>query len=149
MSHKPIIPTINHRKQTGSMLVISLFVIIVLAMLGATMSKMVIGANVNFVTDLTGFRAHNAAQAGLEVLGSASFPLDSPIQQCNSTTNSNASFSNIPGFGNCSFTATCSTISVPKNGVAHYFYRFTSVGSCQVGDSFVSRTLSVEALQEQ
>ncbi len=137
------------KQQTGSMLVISLFVIIVLAMLGATMSKMVIASNVTVVTDLTGLRAKNAAHSGLEVLGSMAFPLDSPIQACNTTITSNANFSNITGFGNCQYSASCSTININKNGNAHFFYRFTSVGSCQVGDSIVSRNLSVEALQEQ
>ena len=47
--------------QQGSMLVIALFVIIVLAMLGATMSKMVIASNVTLVTDLTGLRAKHGS----------------------------------------------------------------------------------------
>lgn len=141
--------TSSPKQQTGSMLVISLFVIIVLAMLGATMSKMVIASNVTVVTDLTGLRAKNAAHTGLEVLGSMAFPLDSPIQACNTTVTSNANFNNITGFGNCQYTASCSTINVSKNGNAHFFYRFTSTGFCQVGDSIVSRNLSVEALQEQ
>ena len=119
--------------QQGSMLVIALFVIIVLAMLGATMSKMVIASNVTLVTDLTGLRAKHAAQTGLEVLGSQSFPLDNSIQTCNTTVNSNAAFTGIIGFSNCAYTAACNTISITKSGIEHYFYRFTSVGTCGRG----------------
>ncbi len=145
----PKLPMVSLQRQQGSMLVIALFVIIVLAMLGATMSKMVIASNMSVVTDLTGLRAKHAANAGLEVLGGMAFPLDTPIQTCNSTINSNADFSAITGFGNCTYTASCNSISVTKNGNQHYFYRFTSEGACQVGDSIVSRTLSVEALQQR
>ena len=134
-------------QQQGSMLVISLFVIIVLAMLGATMSKMVIASNVTLVTDLTGLRAKHAAQTGLEVLGSQSFPLDNSIQACNTRVNSNGAFTGIIGFSNCGYTAACKTISITKSETEHYFYRFTSVGTCQVGDDIVSRTLSVDAMQ--
>ena len=86
----PKLPMVSLQRQQGSMLVIALFVIIVLAMLGATMSKMVIASNMSVVTDLTGLRAKHAANAGLEVLGGMAFPLDTPIQTCNSTINSNA-----------------------------------------------------------
>ena len=142
LAQQPSLP-----KQEGSMLVLALFIIIVLAMMGATMVKLVMTTSESALTDNFGLNAKNTAQVGLEMLGMQTFPLNTPIQACNTTINSPSSMQNIPGLQNCSYTASCTTSDVIKNGVAHYFYRFSSTGTCEIGEQIVSRTLSVEALQ--
>ena len=135
------------QRQRGSMLVLALFIIIVLAMMGATMVKLVMATSQSALTDNFGINAKNTAQVGLEMLGMQTFPLNTPIQVCATTITSPSSMQNIPGLQNCSYTASCTTSDVVKNGVDHYFYRFSSTGTCVIGEQIVSRTLSVEALQ--
>jgi MSHA biogenesis protein MshP len=136
-------------KQQGSMLVMSLFIIIVLAMLGATMAQITMASNRAVITDMSGLHARNAAQVGLELLGQQSFPLNNPIAVCATTVSQPAGFTNIPGFGNCRFTASCTTESIWKGPQEHYYYRFSSTGECDVGNTIVSRTLSVDALESR
>ncbi|MBT0586879.1 pilus assembly PilX family protein [Alteromonas oceanisediminis] len=137
------------RRQRGSMLIISLFVIIVLALLGATMVRMISSSSQATIVELSGLRAITAAQSGVQVLLAQSFPLNSPINACSTTITSPASFSNVEGFRNCGYTASCSTVPVTKQGEVHNYYRFTSIGQCAVGDIIVSRQVSLDAMQVQ
>ena len=139
-------PSSQHQQQ-GSVMVIALFVIVVLAMLGATMAQITMASNQTVISDMAGLHAKNAAQVGLETLAAQSFPLSNPIAVCNTTVTAPANFTNIPGYANCDFRAQCTTTSVMKGSAEHYFYRFTSTGQCDVGNTIVSRTLSFEALE--
>ena len=131
------------------MLVISLFVILVLALLGIAMTRMLAATSQATVVEVSGLRALTAAQTGAQVLLQQTFPLNAPIQACNTTINSPASFSNIEGVVGCSYSATCTTEPVNKNGVVNNYYRFSSSGQCVVGEIVVSRQVSLDAMQEQ
>ncbi|MDM7859135.1 type II secretory pathway protein [Alteromonas sp. ASW11-36] len=131
------------------MLIISLFVILVLALLGIAMTRMLAATSQATVIEVSGLRALTAAQTGAQVLLQQTFPLNSPIQVCSTTITSPASFSNIEGLAGCSYIATCTTESVDKNGVANNYYRFSSIGQCIVGEVVVSRQVSLDAMQEQ
>lgn len=136
-------------QQRGSMLVISLFVILVLALLGVAMTRMIAATSQATVVEVSGLRALTAAQSGAQVLLQQTFPLNSPIQVCSTTITSPTGFSDIEGLTGCSYIATCTTESVNKNGVANNYYRFSSIGQCVVGDIIVSRQISLDAMQEQ
>lgn len=135
-------------KQRGSMLVISLFVIIVLALLGLTMTRMISASSQSTIVEVYGLRALTAAQTGAQLLLEQSFPLNSAATACNTTIASPASFSTIEGFTSCQYSASCTTEPVSIAGVVNNYYRFSSVGQCNVGDIIVSRQVSLDAMQE-
>jgi MSHA biogenesis protein MshP len=146
-------PLIHFRsKQRGSMLVIALFVIVVLALLGATMTRMITASSQSTIVELSGLRALTAAQTGAQLLLQQTFPLNAPINACNTTISSTASFSgysSIQGVQSCAFEASCTTSEVEKAGETNNYYRFSSTGQCTVGDIVVTRQVLLDAMQEQ
>lgn len=134
--------------QRGSMLVISLFVIIVLALLGITMTRMISASSQSTIVEVYGLRALTAAQSGAQLLLEQSFPLNATAAACNTTITSDPTFSTIEGFSGCQFSASCTTELVTISGVANNYYRFSSTGQCLVGDIIVSRQVSLDAMQE-
>ena len=135
-------------KQSGSMIVMALFAIIVLALLAGTLINMISASSNSVLYEVYGVRAKNAAQAGVQELAMRAFPLGTGPQQCNQVISSPASFSSIAGFQACDFSAICTTEDINFNGEAYRYYRFSSTGSCLLNDIVVSRTLSVDAMQE-
>ena len=77
MSHKRLCVEQHRgqRKQRGSMLVIALFIIIVLAILGLAMLRMLAASADSVVSEVYGQRALNAARAGVERSIAAAFPV--------------------------------------------------------------------------
>lgn len=135
-------------RQGGSMIVMALFAIIVLALLAATLINMINTSSNSVLYEVYGVRAKNAAQAGIQELAMASFPLGTGPQLCNQVIASPASFSSISGFQACAFSARCTTEDISFNGEDYRYYRFSSTGSCEFNNIVVSRTLSVDAMQE-
>lgn len=131
------------------MLVMTLFVIIVLAFLGATLVNLLAGTNQSVVFEVLGARAKFSAQSGLDKIVATAFPLNSSVANCASTLSSSSAFSNSNGLVNCSYEATCTTTPITKDSVDYYYYRFESVGLCQAGDIWVSRTFELDAFEEQ
>lgn len=136
-------------RQSGSMLVMALFVMIVLSLLGLTLLSVISSTSQSVVYDVLGTRAYAAAQSGVQQVVASAFPLNSGPAPCNTTITSPAGYTNINGLENCSYTARCSTTTIQKDGMPHYFYRFESTGLCQAGEVWVSRSVSTSALQEQ
>jgi MSHA biogenesis protein MshP len=135
-------------RQRGSMLVMALFVLIVLALLAGTMITIISGSSKTVIHEVYGLRAQHAAQAGLETLIAQSFPVGTEAQVCNITASSSSSFSTIAGFRNCRFDAQCTSSQIDFDGQTHRYYRFASTGFCEIGEGVVSRTLFVDAMQE-
>ena len=136
------------RKQRGSMIVMALFAIIVLALLAGVLVNMLRTSSNTLLYEVYGVRAKNAAQAGIQEIAMDAFPLSSGPQICNQVIASPASFSNINGFQACQFTARCSTSDINFNGEDFRLYRYSSTGTCGFDDIVVSRTVSVDAMQE-
>jgi MSHA biogenesis protein MshP len=136
------------KKQTGSMIVMALFAIIVLALLAGTLVSMISSSSNSVLYEVYGVRAKNAAQSGIQEVAMAAFPLGAGPQICNQVINSPASFSTISGFQSCQFTARCTTTDVNFNGADYRYYRFSSTGSCGFDGLVVNRTVSVDAMQE-
>ena len=136
------------KKQTGSMIVMALFAIIVLALLAGTLVNMISTSSNSVLYEVYGVRAKNAAQSGVQEVAMAAFPLGTGPQLCNQTINSPASFSTISGFQSCQFTASCTTTDINFNGTDYRYYRFSSTGSCGFDGVVVNRTVSVDAMQE-
>jgi MSHA biogenesis protein MshP len=137
-----------HVNQNGSMIVMALFAIIVLALLAGTLINMVSTSSNSVLYEVYGVRAKNAARAGIQELAMTAFPLGTGPQQCNQVISSPTSFSSITGFQACDFTARCITEDINFKGENYRHYRFSSTGSCGFSDIVVNRTLSVDAMQE-
>lgn len=135
-------------KQQGSMIVMALFAIVVLALLAGTLVNMISASSNSVLFEVYGVRAKNAAKAGIQEVAMASFPLGTGPQLCNQTISSAANFSTITGLESCQFTARCTTTDINFNGDDYRHYRFTSAGSCGFDGVVVSRSLSVDAMQE-
>lgn len=146
MSHKRLCVEQHRgqRKQRGSMLVIALFIIIVLAILGLAMLRMLAASADSVVSEVYGQRALNAARSGVEQAVSGAFPLSGAS---NCPANYNFTFTNTPGLGNCSYTSACDVVSVDDSGDVYQYFRITAQGSCIAGDTVVSRNVSVEGIQ--
>lgn len=130
------------------MIVMALFAIIVLALLAGTLVNMTSSSSNSVLYEVYGVRAKNAAHAGIQDLAMAAFPLNSGPQQCNQVITSPSSLSSISGFQSCQFTARCSTTDINFDGEDYRYYRFSSTGSCGFDGVVVSRTVSVDAMQE-
>ncbi|MFT6267454.1 MAG: MSHA biogenesis protein MshP [Alphaproteobacteria bacterium] len=135
-------------KQSGSMIVMALFVIVVIGLLAAALINIVSASSNSTLHQVYGLRANQAAKAGIEDLLSTSFPVDGSAVSCNTTTVSPASFSNVRGLNECSYAATCVTQTISFGNVDRMYFKFSSTGSCQIDTNVVSRTLSVDAIQE-
>lgn len=134
--------------QSGSMIVMALFAIIVLALLAGTLVNMLSTSSNSVLFEVYGVRAKNAAQAGIQELAMTSFPLGTGPQLCNQVIANPATFASISGFQSCQFIARCTTTDINFNGVDYRYYRFSSTGSCGFDGVVVSRTVSVDAMQE-
>ena len=135
------------KKQKGSMLVIALFVIIVLAFLAYAMIGITENSNRATVYEVYGARALHAANSGTdralnEILGpnksescdnaSSNYALGSS----NSTT-TGASFSG------CNIVISCDEFLVTETGFTHF--RVQSTASCIASEFTTYRSVSVEA----
>jgi len=124
------------------MLFISVFVIVVLGMLGITLTGLLATSAESVTYEVLGLRALNAARSGLEVQVSLAFPLDTssaPASACG-TNNQNLSGE---GFNGCSFSADCDDVGVGSNGIT--YFRFSSTGTCTLSGITVNRTVAVDA----
>jgi len=138
----------NASRQGGSMIVMALFAIIVLALLAGTLVNMLSTSSNSVLFEVYGVRAKNAAQAGIQELAMTSFPLGAGPQLCNQVIVNPGTFASISGFQSCQFTARCSTTDISFNGEDYRYYRFSSTGSCGFDGVVVSRTVAVDAMQE-
>jgi MSHA biogenesis protein MshP len=133
-------------KQQGSMLVIALFVIIVMALLGLTLSRLLSSSSDAIIHEVYGQRALNAARAGVEEQIALAFPING-APSCNSSSGPNMVFSAIPGLENCEVSAQCSELIVVDDAITLTYYKFISTGTCTAGDIITSRTVQVDGLQ--
>ncbi|WP_082633097.1 hypothetical protein [Lacimicrobium alkaliphilum] len=148
-------PSHFQQNQRGSMLVISLFVIVVMALLVLTLIRLLSASGDSLIYEVYGLRAHQAAKSGLELKLTEVFPL-CPLGSVNPVcadgsrnlpsacdADTTLSFA-LQGLQNCSVSSSC---SVDNTGDSRY-YQFTSTGTCEAGDAVTARTVSVDARVE-
>ncbi|WP_088329521.1 hypothetical protein [Lacimicrobium sp. SS2-24] len=138
--------------QRGSMLIISLFVIVVMALLVLTLNRLLSASSDTLIFEVYGLRAHQAAKTGLEVKLGEVFPLCPPgsVNQvcvdgsknepnaCDATTQLSLTTGGLQG---CSVNSSC-TATVTA-GTA--YYEVTSTATCEAGDIVTSRTVTLNA----
>jgi len=134
--------------QRGSMVVMALFLIIVVGLLAGTLISIVSASSNSTIYQVYGLRAQQAAQTGVQNLLQASFPVGGLAQSCNQTVTNPASMSAVNGLQACSYSASCVTEAITFANVDYLYFKYSSTGSCVLNNSVISRTLSVDAMQE-
>ena len=138
----------QYKGQQGNMIVMAIFVIVVISLLAVALIKTISASSNTTIHQIYGLRAQQAAQAGVQTLLQASFAVDGSATPCNTTATSPASFSNVGGLNACAYQASCVTETVSFANVDRLYFKFSSTGSCLINDNVVSRTISVDAMQE-
>ncbi len=132
----------NKSTQRGSMLVIALFVIIVLALLGLTMTRLLSSSSEAIIHEVLGQRALNAARAGIECAVADEFGAG-----CIADPTFKA-FSGVAGLENCEYRVVEDTPKTITDGSKTFSYlTFTSTGQCRAGKINVTRFVYVDAMQ--
>lgn len=141
------------KQQSGNMLIMSIFAIVVLAFLGMSMAQLLATSSSSIVYEVYGLRALNAARSGLDqkVLDVFSGQT-SDANRCDADGSDSdlwvqQDFSDIPGMENCSVIALCTVTEVDDTN----YYRFESQGMCELEDEgiVVSRTLAIDGRDVQ
>ncbi|WP_146027080.1 type II secretory pathway protein [Bowmanella denitrificans] len=123
---------------------ITLFVLVVMALLGFALTRILSASSDTIVTEVYGVRALQAAKSGLESQLVAVFPLGVAGGDPNGCA-PDTGYQPIQAAGlvNCSVRSLCQTQEYPIAGVR--YYRFSAEGACEAGDAVVSRRLSIDA----
>ncbi|MDP5029678.1 MAG: MSHA biogenesis protein MshP [Paraglaciecola sp.] len=135
----------GQRGSRGSMLVLALFVIVVMAFLGVALTKLLSTASEAVSYEVLGQRALNAAKAGIECQLAVTFPLSDP-QPAYCVSPASYSFGDVPGLENCAYNTSVVSKVVQDDLIIKNYYQFTSTGQCIVGKIVVSRTLYIDAM---
>ncbi|MDO6695536.1 type II secretory pathway protein [Aliiglaciecola sp. 3_MG-2023] len=144
MSPKPFQKTLH--QQSGSMLIIALFVIVIMTLLGLTMVKLLSSSSDSVIHEVYGARALHAAQSSMERNVKDAFPLTQDGSgSCDSL--STFSFASVPGLQNCLTVSSC-TLTTGYEDETTQYYHFESTGICQSGRIVASRTVAVDAIVE-
>ena len=136
-THRSII---SIKTQQGSSLVIAIFIIVVMALLGATLLKMVMTNEEDYAYEVLGTRAYNAAQTGLQWKLQQIFPLNTN-PNVGACTDDGLALTTVEGLNQCSAIVTCTAIT---HDSVNYF-TVTSVGQCNINGETTSRMVEVQA----
>ena len=138
----------NVNTQSGNMVIMALFLIVVIGLLAGALVSIISASSNSTIHQVYGLRAQQAAQVGVQSLLESSFPVGGSPQSCNQTITNPVSMSSVNGLQSCSFSATCVTNTISFANVDYQYFKYSSTGSCVVDTSVISRTLSVDAMQE-
>jgi MSHA biogenesis protein MshP len=141
-------------KQQGSALMLSLFVIIVLTLLGSALMRVLSTSSETIAQEVIGTRALMAANSAMQAELVVLFPLNSTTNVCNSANSYDLQYSgsDVEGLNHCEAATTCDNYFTDTVNSVEYF-RLTSTGKC--GSGFMesnskaivksSRSIQVEA----
>ncbi|WP_203602203.1 hypothetical protein [Acidithiobacillus ferrooxidans] len=136
---RPTIPA----AETGSALVMVIFIMVVLALLLAALAYITAQSNQNTAYQIASTRAYWAAQSGAEWGTYQIAPATgSAASQCFSPNPAHPGIGSIPGLGGCSATVACSSVSTASTSS----YQITSQGACPAGN-LGSGNLPVSAMR--
>ena len=140
--------------QKGAALPVAIFVIVVMSILGVTMTRILADASRSTVADTLGTRAEMAARSGTEILLTQIFPLGSSmnISICEDRLSGSPATEQTyifteNGLTNCQVTVSCNQLDIPEP-YPGYNFRINAVGTCQAGNQTYSRQLILEATDE-
>ena len=140
-------------RQSGSALVVAIFVIVVMALISVGLTAMIQDTSRNAAWDVLGTRAELAAYSGLEQALAELFPLnpDRPFYSCSDVTNEPELGG--AGFSSCSVEVICIEVRECKadnsGGIEELnnacFYELQATGQCGSGEVLVQRSQSIQA----
>jgi MSHA biogenesis protein MshP len=134
--------TVNRKNQSGSALVIAVFVLVIMTLIGSALIRMQSSTAETVVYEVMGTRAYAAAQTGIQWQLTEIFPLNTlGTTECNLEINE-PDISEVEGLKGCKFEITCDD-DIVHEGVQYYTIR--STGSCEVADIKTSRIVEIEA----
>jgi MSHA biogenesis protein MshP len=130
----------NKSTQQGSMLVIALFVIIVLALLGLTMTRLLSSSSEAIIHEVLGQRALNAARSGIDCAVAKQFNdgCDYPETK---------TFDGVPGLENCSYDVDKTSKNIVDGSKTFTYWTFSSTGKCSAGKVVVTRYMYIDAME--
>ena len=140
-------------RQSGSALVVAIFVIVVMALISVGLTAMIQDTSRNAAWEVLGTRAELAAYSGLEQALAELFPLnpDRPFYNCSDVTNELALGG--AGFSSCSVEVICFEVRECKadnsGGIEELnnacFYELQATGQCGSGEVQVQRSQTIQA----
>lgn len=150
--------TASNKHQQGSSLVIAIFILVVMMLLGAALTRVLSTGSEAVAFEVVGTRAFQAANIGVQHRLALIFPLTGDSFHCSGenivtsgashSTNDPtvpailANLSSVNGLQNCRVEQmSCEDFKV--DGVV--YYQITSEGQCDIGGEVTSRTVEVEA----
>jgi MSHA biogenesis protein MshP len=137
----------NRTRQQGSMLVIALFIIVVISLLAASLSRILSSTADSVANEVYSSKAYYAAESGMEY---GIYQVLRNAQECklfpNRTYLSDADnlqfdISSEAGLENCTVTISCQTI--PVDATTNQFY-LTSTGICDGGKIIAQHQVEAE-----
>jgi len=132
-------------KQQGSMLIMALFIIIVLALIGAAMVQINADGSRSIVYEVYGSRALHAANSSNERTLSKLFGPAPVLNYCQADITEPVALPNINAFSGCSASVSCQSFAVNQIDYAYRHYRITSTATCAAGDIITQRRVAIEA----
>ncbi|WP_426359768.1 hypothetical protein ACPUVO_05950 [Pseudocolwellia sp. HL-MZ19] len=131
--------------QTGSSLVIGIFILVIMSLLGAALIEIMESNEDAYTYEVLGTRAYNAAQSGIQIEMQNVFPLIEASGGTPSVCDNNSrdeSFTSIDGLSGCLATLQCSSITHESSTT---YYTISSIGQCEINGEVTSRTIEVQA----
>lgn len=116
-------------KQLGSSLIIAVFIIVVMSLLAASLSRNISSSSAQVNNEVLGTRALFAAESGNEKALAQIFP--TATGAVSSCVASQQMYLTTIGFGQCTVISTCATQI--SGGVSYYY--ISSTGACKAGMS--------------
>lgn len=144
--------SITRSATQGAALPVALFIIVVMALVGAALVRIVVDTSAGVVNDVIGQRAFNAARSGAELFLVQLFPLDEPTNEslCGERDAALSPDDHVAvytesfttaGLHGCSVHVYCDFAAA--EGITHF--RIVSQGRCDAGDLSYTKELLLEA----
>lgn len=130
---------IHHKKQAGFGLPVAIFIITVLAMVVAGISKLGESSAVAFGQDVNSIRAFYAAESGAQIGLARLFSVVSPAVSCGSSIYSD--HTGLEGLNKCNVDVACSSVT----NAADTYYTLVSTATCGSGIDAAQRVVEVKA----
>ena len=141
MCLKPMMMLKSANKNRGSALVQAIFIVTVMALLGATLVRVFSSNAETIAYEVIGTRAFQAAQAGMQRKMAELFPLAPNANVCSGSIEYD--FSTIQGLKNCKAINVTCTLDATVAGTS--YYTIGSTGQCDVAGILTSRKIEVKA----
>lgn len=145
----PSKPRPNVKTQQGSALVLAIFIIVIMTVLGAALTRMMSSSAETIAYEVLGTRAYAAAQSGIQWRLQKLFPLGGGTGSCADLSSPN--LSNTVGLEDCEITLlSCDAFTYNDGSTPITHYTVRSTGQCYVEGTesnvmLTSRTIEVEA----